>query len=281
MKYKICIVGLGLMGGSLAYALRGFRGARIAGADVRAEACQKAEQGGAVDEAHSDAAKAIEDADLIIFCVYARYIPALVKDIGDIVKPGAIITDICGVKSGLYRKLEGILPQQADYVGIHPMAGKERGGFENADPIIFRDSGFIICPLPSTKPQSVSLMQELAGYIGAKRISVSPPAEHDEIIAYTSGLTHIAAAGLCIDYHEAMTSAFTGGAFRDCTRIADINAAAWTELLMDNRPNTLDRLERYIESLQEIRRCLADNDAGGLRELLELAGKNKRERLGR
>ena len=264
------------MGGSLAFALRGFRDAHIAGADVWAGACRKALQSGAVDEAHMDAGSAIERADLVILCVYARDIPRLLKKYRDAFKPGAVVADICGVKSGLYDQIEDILPQQADYIGIHPMAGKEHGGFDNADPAIFKDSGFVICPLPATQPRSVEIMREMAEYIGATRICVSTPAEHDGIIAYTSGLMHIAAAGLCMDFHEDIDSAFMGGAFRDCTRVAGADAAAWAGLLMDNRLNTLGRLDRYIAGLQEIRRCLDEGDDEELHNLLKIARDNKR-----
>jgi len=279
--YKIGIIGLGLMGGSLAYALRGFKGARIAGADVRPEVCQKAEQNGAVDEAHTDASKAMEEADLIIFCVYAHNIPALIEKNLSAIKPGAVLSDICGVKSGLYKSLEGIIPGHADYIGIHPMAGKEKDGFDNADPGIYKNSGLIICPLPSTRHDSVELMRELAEHIGVTRLAVSPAGIHDEIIAYTSDLMHISAAGLCLNYHPDMSSAYTAGAFRDCTRIADINAEAWAELLMDNRLNTLEYIDKHIGGLKKIRDCLAEHDDKRLFELLEIAGRNKREMLER
>jgi prephenate dehydrogenase len=281
MVYKIGVIGLGLMGASLAGALRGFRGAVIAGADVLEDVCEKAEKAGVVDEAFTDAGRAIAGADLVIFCVYARHIPKLVGENRAFFRPGAVASDICGVKSGLYAKLRGLLPQGVDYVGVHPMAGKERDGFCNADPAIYKNSGFIICPLPETRPESVELMRELAGHIGATRLAVSPPGEHDEIIAYTSDLMHIASAGLCMDFHPDMTSAFTAGAFRDCTRVADINAGAWTELLIDNGERSIAALDRYTDNLRRIRRALAERDEPALFELLDLAGRNKREMLAR
>ena len=279
--YKIAIVGLGLMGGSLAFALRGFKDARIVGADTRPDVCGEAKRRGAVDEAYADAAPAMEGADLVIFCVYARHIPAIIESSRDVLRPGAVLADICGVKGGLYKELEGMLPAGTDYIGIHPMAGKERDGFENADPAIFKDTGFIICPLPSTRPQSIELMRELAGHIGATRACVSRADKHDEVIAYTSHLMHLAAAGLCLDYHGDVVPAFTGGAFRDCTRVANVNAEAWAGLLLDNRQNVLERLDIYMECLQKLRLCLAEGDEEGLRALLELAGGNKREMLSR
>jgi prephenate dehydrogenase len=281
MSYKIGIIGLGLIGASLAGALRGFRGASVAGADVREDVCGKAERAGVVGEAYTKVSRAVRDADLVIFCVYAHNIPQIVCENASYFKAGAVLSDICGVKSGLYARLHGLLPQDVDYVGVHPMAGKERDGFDNADPAIFKNTGFIICPLPSSKPENISLMSELAVYIGATRIAVSPPYEHDSIIAYTSDLMHIASAGLCVEYHPDMTSAFTAGAFRDCTRVADINAGAWTELIMDNRAHTLARLDGYISSLTKIREAIASGDEDGLRGLLDRAGENKRRMLTR
>jgi prephenate dehydrogenase len=161
------------------------------------------------------------------------------------------------------------------------MAGKERDGIDNADPAIYRDTGLILCPMPGAKPESVDLMRALAAHIGATRLALCHCDRHDAIIAYTSDLMHIAAAGLCMDFHPDMRAAFTAGAFRDCTRIADINAAAWTELLLANASNTQATLDTYIKRLQSVRDALADRDEKTLFRLLEQAGRNKREMLQR
>jgi prephenate dehydrogenase len=267
------------MGASLAGALRGFREAMIVGVDALEDVRAKAKQSGVAGEVFADTGEGIRGADLVIFCVYAHNIPDMMTANASAFKQGAVVADICGVKSGLYAKLDGLLPDGIDYVGVHPMAGKERDGFDNADPAIYKNSGFIICPLPSTSGESVELMRELAAHIGATRVAVSPPDRHDSIIAYTSDLMHIASAALCVEYHPEITSAFTAGAFRDCTRVADINAGAWAELLMDNRAHTIARLDSYIDALHKMRGALADGDGTRLYELLERAGENKREIL--
>lgn len=275
---NIAVIGLGLMGASLAGALKGFRGARIIGADRRPEVCRQAEEAGLVDWARSDAGQAMAEAEVVIFCVYARSIPEIIRANLDRLRPGLVLADICGVKSRLYPALKELLPPSVEYIGLHPMAGKERDGFENADPAIYRNCGFIICPVEGTSGTTVQLMEDLARHIGAANISVASPERQDEIIAYTSGLMHIAAAGLCLDFHPQLNPAFTAGAFRDCTRVADINAGAWTELLMDN-PATLDWLDRYLAELTRFRQALADSDEDALRGLLESAGANKRKML--
>ena len=281
MSYRICVAGLGLMGGSLAFALKGFRDAEIVGLDSSPAVRAKALEAGAVVFATDEACQAVRGADLVVFCVYPRHIPALLSTCAPYLKPGAVLSDICGVKTGLYETIAPLIPEEVDYVGVHPMAGRERDGFENADPELYQGTGFLITPLPSTQPSAVSLMQELAAHIGASRVEVVAPRQHDAIIAYTSDLMHIAAAGLCMDYHSDMTRTYTAGAFRDCTRIADINAPGWCELLLANRDNTLAALDRYIDNLSRTRDALAHRDETTLSRLLEQAGANKREMLTR
>jgi prephenate dehydrogenase len=279
LGFQIGLVGLGMMGSSLAMALKGFRGARIVGSDVNELACRHAVASGWVTTASAHAEDAFAGTDLLIFCVYAHHIPPLLETYAALLKPGSVVSDICGVKSGLYTKLDALIPEGIDYIGIHPMAGKERDGFSNASPGLYQDTGLIIVPLPNTKTESISLMRDLAAHIGATHVALSPPDEHDAIIAYTSDLMHIAAAGLCMDYHPDITSAYTAGAYRDSTRVSDINADAWTELLMDNRINTCGFLDRYITNLLAVRRTLSKGDTERLRALLTKAGVNKREML--
>jgi len=276
---KVGIIGLGLMGASLALALRGFRDAYLLGVDRDELVCRRAEGAGVVHEASTDAGYVIAQADLLIFCVYARHIPGMLREHGHRLKEGCVVTDICGVKVPLYEAVLPMLPEGAAYTGVHPMAGKERDGYENAEVGLYRNSGFLITPTAKSTPESINLMRELAGYIGATRLVVVDPAEHDAMIAYTSDLMHAAAVGLCVTPPEELHPAFCAGAFRDCTRVANINAEAWAELLMDNRHNTARALEQYIEDLQKIKHVLQEEDHDGLHELLQRGGDNKRGML--
>jgi prephenate dehydrogenase len=215
----------------------------------------------------------------LIFCVYAKHIPAILKEHAHRLKPGSVVSDICGVKVPLYDTVLPLLPEGVAYIGLHPMAGKERDGYENAETGLYRNSGFLITPTEKSTPESTALAQELASYIGATRLQIVEPAEHDAIIAYTSDLMHVAAVGLCLNPPGGVQPAFCAGAFRDCTRVANINAEAWAELLMDNRHNTADVLEQYIANLQEMNKALRENDSAGLREALQRGGDKKRGML--
>jgi len=285
--FTVGIVGLGLMGASMAMALKGFKNARVIGADIDQAICSRAMEDGVVHEAYTDPIRVFEQSGLLIFCVYAHHIPMLLETHAKHLKPGCVVSDICGVKGPLYEKImppaapsEALVPRGIVYVGAHPMAGKERDGYENAEAGLYRGSGFIIVPTARSTPEGVALLRELAAHIGAARIAVAEPEEHDALIAYTSDLMHIAAAGLCVRPHPAFHPAFAAGAFRDCTRVADINAGAWTELLMDNRGNTAEALGRYIEDLRAMREALIAGDKEALYELLQMAGENKRRMKG-
>ena len=281
MAFEICIVGLGLMGASMAQALKDFKSARITGVDTNPDVLEKALKEEMVHAATAEITSGAASADLIVFCVYARHIPALLQSCAGHLKPGVVLTDICGVKQDLYDKILPNLPGNAIYVGIHPMAGRERDGIENATASLYQNSSMLICPTEVSSPASIALMDALARHIGCVRVRHVSCSQHDAIIAYTSDLMHIASAGLCIHFHPDMDQSFTAGAFRDCTRIADINATAWTGLLLENRQNVLTCLGVYIEDLGRIKAAIEGGDATALAELLESAGRNKREMLTR
>lgn len=279
--FKIAVIGLGIIGGSMAYALHGFRGAKIAGFDTDDETLRNTAESGAIDEACGSASSAVNGADLIIIATYPDSIAEIVRANSAFLKKGAVITDICGVKERISKEIEKALPKSVHYVGSHPMAGKEVEGFIHAEAKIFDDCGFIITLSDASDDESVNLIYEMAEYMGAGKIAVSTPSEHDEIIAYTSDLMHIAACGLCLDFNEKMNLAYTAGAFRDCTRIALINPKLWTELFMENPKQIVNEIDRYMKSLQSFRDAIDNRDEEKLFSLLKRVRENKLDILGR
>ena len=281
-NFKIAIIGLGLMGGSLAYALKGFKDCSVIGYDVDAETMKKAIEKKAVDRIAVSIKDAICEADLTVFCTSPHHILNDIRENAPHFKKGSVITDICGVKEQILAliseiKISGGFPEDVEYIGIHPMAGKEVNGFDNADPVIFRKAGFILILPEKYRDSSLELIKDFSLYVGAGRICVNSAVEHDEIIAYTSDLMHIAAAALCVHYPKNMTMAHTAGAFRDCTRIANIKADLWTDLLTENSTNILPHLDLYINSLVDFRNALAENNQEFIYSFLDTACKNKKE----
>ena len=272
----IAILGLGLIGGSLAYALRGFRAATLIGYDPDASTLSAALTANAIDEAAPSPKEAVANADLIIYASSPGTILYNIKHTLHHLKQGAILTEIGGVKGSVSTFMEQFLPLHTDYVGLHPMAGKEVGGFANADGNLFRGTGMILTPLPRSKPSSRALLEELCVHIGSGHLATNTPAEHDAVIAYTSDLIHIASAALCAHPHPNITAAHTAGAFRDCTRIADIDATLWAELLTQNADAILPMLDAYISALSQVRNTLSSANTVELHALLESWGHNKR-----
>lgn len=273
--FKTAVIGLGIIGGSMAYGLRDFKGGTVVGCDMNSKVRESAEACGAVERCFSDAGDAIEDADLVVIATYPDSVVQIVKENRARFKSGAVITDICGVKTRISKEITEALPEGTYYVGSHPMAGKEVEGFENAEPDLFCGCGFIIVPSDKSDESAVLLVCEMAEYLGAARIAVSTPAEHDAIIAYTSDLMHVSAAALCLNFNDDMNLAYTAGAFRDCTRIALINPKLWTELFLENADYTVGEIDRYIESLNKFREAIDKRDGKGLYELLSHVRENK------
>lgn len=273
--FKIAIIGLGIIGGSMAYALHGFKGARISGCDIDPETRRKALASNAVHEVWETPACAIKDADLVILCVYPDLIAKIIGENKEHFKPGAVITDVCGVKSRLSKKIAKVLPDGCEYVGGHPMAGRETDGFDSATPELFGMCGYIITPTDASTHVGIALVKEMAKFIGATRIAVADPDEHDGVIAYTSDLMHVAASALCLEYNQNMNRAYTAGAFRDCTRIANINPQLWSELFVENKKHLLPELDTFIDSLNKIKMAISADDKAELIKLLSIVKDNK------
>lgn len=273
--FKVAVIGLGLIGGSMAYALKGFRKAEIVGCDTDAETRSLAVKNKAVSRVFDNPGDAIDGSDVVIFCTYPDSIGGLIDDNRLRFKKGAVISDVCGVKRTVAAEIKRILPDGVDYVGGHPMAGKEVEGFKNASPELFWMCGYIVTPTETSKPESVKLIREIAHYIGATRITEASPEEHDRVIAYTSDLMHISASALCLTYPEEMNRAYTAGAFRDCTRVARINPGLWSELFLSNRENVVSEAERLIKNITEIKNAVESGDKAEIERLLSTVCENK------
>lgn len=279
--FKIAIIGLGLIGGSMAYRLCGFNGGKVIGYDTNAAICKSAAERGAVADIAQNVGSAIDGADLVIIAIYPDSVAKIVKQNSDKFKKGAVITDICGVKSRISKEICSAVPDGVFYVGSHPMAGKEVEGFDNAEPTLFDGCGFIIVPTEKSDDKSIELVSSMARHLGAARIAVNTPEEHDSIIAYTSDLMHISASALCLDFNENMNLAYTADAFRDCTRIAMINPKLWTELFLENAEHIVTEIDRFSASLNKFRDAIANGRADRLFDLLSTVRANKTDILKR
>lgn len=272
---KIAIIGLGLIGGSIARRLRGFRGCTIAAYNRTAETLLLAKQDGAIDEGFSDAGDAMDGADLIILCLYPQLNVDMVKNNLSRIKKGAVITDVSGVKGFMTDELTKILPDGVDFIGAHPMAGREVGGYKSSTDTLFNKASFLITPTKQNKPENVALIRELAEYIGCKHVVTTTPEEHDAVIAYTSQLMHVVAVALCDNPMIERSTFFSAGSLRDCTRVAIINAEMWSELFVENKDALAERIDEMQESLEKIKTAVKNSDRDKLEEIMKHATSQK------
>ena len=276
---NIAIIGLGVIGGSFALALKeaGYR--EVYGVDRDPETLQTALRRGMVLGAETEAARILPHADLTILALYPGAVLPFLQENAKHFRPGSLVTDATGVKTRLASGLAGILPADVDFVLGHPMAGREKRGIDFASAEVFRGANYILTPLPSNSEEHLRTLEALVrelGFAGVRRVS---PQFHDEIIAFTSQLPHAMAVALINSDREGRdTGRFIGDSYRDLTRIAKINSALWSELFLENRENLLGAIDGFCRELEKIRSAIAAGDREALVGLFEIS-RARREAL--
>ena len=270
-KSKIMIVGLGLIGGSYAKALSRL-GFHVAAIDNNEATIKYALENGIVDEGytHPDE-KALGEADAVIFALYPRIFLDWIEKHQHLLKPGAMLTDVTGVKSPIVYDIQNMLRDDIEFVAAHPMAGREVYGIENSDDRIFRDANYIIVKTDKNTEEGIEWCRSLGHLLGCANTPVLTPEEHDEMIGFVSQLTHCIAVALMTCSDNGHLAEYTGDSFRDLTRIARINDAMWSELFLMNREPLLSQMDTFINECNELKSMLEKSDREGLRQKMRLS----------
>ena len=271
------IVGLGLIGGSYAKALRNLKVRKILGMDIShgiARACLNANM---IDEVVEADGSNLKEADVIICSVYPEAVMGFVRQNIQNFAEGMLMTDATGVKGTMPREIQELLPEGCEFISGHPMAGRQGSGLGMSDASIFKDSNYIIVPTEKNTPEAVSWLEEFAKALGCARSVKVSMEDHDKIIAYTSDLPHITAVALVnsASYNE-NTQYFIAGGFRDATRVADINPDLWSDLFLSNRDNVISEIENYQSQLERWKKAIQENDREALKEIMREAGPRRR-----
>jgi prephenate dehydrogenase len=277
----ICIIGLGLMGGSLALALRKASGARtrIVAVARRPDVLAEAMAAGAIDAGTFDLAEGMAGADTIILATPVRTVLRLLPEVGAGAEPDALVLDLGSSKSQICAAMAK-LPAGLQPVGGHPMCGKEVSGFASAEAGLFLGRPFVLCPLPRTAPEALDRAIGLVKSICAQPI-VLDPIVHDRAVAGISHLPYAAAVGLvnCVAAaSDPVTWSLASSGFRDTTRLAGSDVDMMLDILLTNRVAVVDWLGKYTVKLDELKSALATEDEKTLRELLATA-QQRRSRL--
>lgn len=268
---KILIVGLGLMGGSYAQALK-HQGFTVDAITRSQGSIDYALERGWIDWG-STTVDPVElgTCDLVIFALYPNVLLRWLEDNQQYLKDGALLTDVTGIKGPVVYKVQAMLRPTLEFVGAHPMAGREVYGVRNADCSIFQGANYIVTPTESNTPAAVEATEELGRLLGFARISRLSPERHDEMIGFLSQLTHCIAVALMTCRDVEHLSAYTGDSFRDLTRIARINDEMWSELFLLNRDKLLEQIDLFEAQMQILRKAIAQGDSELLRSLMRLS----------
>ncbi|MBP2032664.1 prephenate dehydrogenase [Clostridium algifaecis] len=268
--FKIAIVGLGLIGASYAMALKKLNAKHIIGIDKNSETLNKALHMGIIDSAYDEPGKYLKDVDFVIIALYPNDTINFIKANIQNFKTNVIITDTSGVKEMVMNSVDSFLPQSMQFIGGHPMAGREYKGIEYADEDIFKGANYIITPSKRNKKSSIDFVANMAMKFGCKNVEYISPHEHDSMIAYTSQLPHaIATALMNQNIDKKYFELFIGGSFKDATRVAFINSKLWTELFTMNSDKLIDEIEKFKKSLDRIKDDIENNNTVDLEQFFK------------
>ncbi len=268
ISQKILIVGLGLLGGSYARALKRF-GFHISAITKEQSSIDYALSEGLIDEGSTALdAKIIGSADLVIFALYPHVFVEWIEQNQGLLKSGAIITDVTGVKRSIVYKIQDILRDDVEFIAAHPMAGREVSGVENSTDKIFQGANYIVTPTNKNTDEAINTCLELGKLLGFSNVTTLSPEEHDEMIGFLSQLTHCIAITLMTCNDKEDMEKFTGDSFRDLTRIARINDQMWSELFVANKDALLEQMDLFIDKFNELKSMLQADDIVGMRKMM-------------
>ena len=277
-QLTVAIVGLGVIGGSFAYALKKQTTypVRVLGIDHDPETLYLAKERGAIDHGELVNQTILGMADLVILTLYPGDTVDFVRQHRGDFKQGAILTDTVGVKQEIIRQIRPLLAEDQDFIFGHPMAGKESQGFIYADGEVFRDANYLVTPIPRNKPENLEFLTNLLLALGFKQVRQVTDRKHDEMIAYVSQLCHVLAVSLINSDQEARdTASFVGDSYRELTRIAKINGPLWSELFLTNKQELLSAMDQFEEQYRLMRQAIEDDDDSGLVTLFREATRRR------
>ena len=265
---NIAIVGLGLIGGSMAKSIKAKTAHAVYGIDLDRETMTLARMCGAIDGPLTE--ETLPQCDLVLAAICPTAAIRWVEEHADKIAKSAILVDLCGVKRVVVQALAPIAQAHGfAYIGGHPMAGKERGGFTAATDDLFDGASMILTPDQRTDMQLLETLKAFFLDVGFAGLTFSDPEEHDRIIAFTSQLAHITSSAYVKSPEAQRRRGFSAGSFRDMTRVARLDEDMWTELFLDDEDFLTAELEELIGHLTDYRNALRAKDTQRLHDLLK------------
>lgn len=273
---KIGIVGLGLIGGSLAKAFKKYTDHLIFVYDINESVVNKA-----ISEKNADGTLLgnLRGMDLLVLALYPDHSIEFIKAHKEEIGKDTVVTDCAGIKQKVCEKISVIAKEQGfTFIGGHPMAGIEKSGYDASTYSLFKGASMILTPEKDTDVSKILFVQEALKPLGFTRFQMSTPAQHDRIIAYTSQLAHIVSSAYILSPAANEHLGFSAGSFRDMTRVAKLNEYMWTELFLENKENLCDEIELLINGLTEFEEAIKSSDEEKLCSMLK-KGRLRKEKI--
>ena len=265
---RILIIGLGLLGGSYAKALKRF-GFHISAITKEQSSIDYALKEGIIDEGSTELDRnIIGQADLVVFALYPHVFVEWIEKNQQLLKSGALITDVTGVKGSIVYRIQDMLREDVEFIAAHPMAGREVSGVENSTEKMFVGANYIVTPTAKNTPEAIETCVELGRLLGFANVATLSPEEHDEMIGFLSQLTHCIAVSLMTCNDKEHMEKYTGDSFRDLTRIARINDLMWSELFVANKKVLLDQMDMFMNEFGKLRGMIETEDIDGMRAMM-------------
>ncbi|XMB71577.1 prephenate dehydrogenase [Mycoplasmatota bacterium WC30] len=264
---NIGIVGLGLIGGTIAKSLNKHH--HISAYDTSKETIDYAIANQVIHKAYDNIGDFLAANDVVYLCLYPKSIINFIFKNKDLFPKNSVLVEISGIKKHMIDTISNLKLDGVDIIYTHPVAGSEKTGVFNAKKSIFKNANYIITPVPSNKENNIDLVRNLAIQMGFKNISLITAEEHDDIIAYTSQLTHILSLSLVNSVSTQLdTKKFIGDSYRDLTRISIINEKLWPELFLNNKASLLAKIEAFEAELHKFKEAIKMNNNEILEELM-------------
>ncbi|MBS6546446.1 MAG: prephenate dehydrogenase [Butyricicoccus pullicaecorum] len=278
MKKKVVVAGLGLMGGSMAMAIRKYTDCEVYGWNRTRSVAEKAAADGTLHGIADEAA--IADADLMIISLYPQSTVDFLLEHMPRMKKGCIIVDLVGVKRFLQENLEhAAVDAGVHFIGGHPMAGKEFSGYAFATPELFQDASMILVPNASSPLWAVDEMDSFFMQLGFGRVVRCSAEQHDHMIAFTSQLAHVVSSAYIKSPEALRHNGYSAGSYKDLTRVAKLNEHMWTELFLRNAEPLVGEIDEIIRHLTDYRDAIAGGEEERLCALLR-EGRERKESIG-
>ena len=265
---KILIVGLGMIGASYAEKLHS-SGFYVGGISRRESTVNKALDEGIIDTGTVNVTKEfVGQFDIVVFALYPKMFLEWIDVYQDCLKSGALITDVTGVKGSIVSRIQEKLRSDVEFIAAHPMAGRELSGIENRCSEVFQGANYIVTPTEKNTPAAIETACELGRILGFGHISTLSPAEHDEMIAFLSQLTHCIAVSLMCSKDSEKLVDYTGDSFRDLTRIANINENMWPELFLLNKEELLRQMSLFEGEFTRLKSAIEAGDEATIKQMM-------------